>query len=225
MRADWDDAPLRVKGSRKTNRDVPVIVIALIVAGGLGYGLYTDRLPLDNPFQSGTPASPSAPAELISWSDATPQQNQSETLPPRASAHVWSTDPVYPDHSTSGRQTSFNDSNYRPSNQINIIASVPVTPPQRTASPQSRGLSGSSSARVAWVDARGRRTTWHTTFSYRGGVINNSSFCLEQGRGSIEYRECRKGAREWLKDRCRTTQDISDEWRQMYCRAHSGFRT
>ena len=68
MRADWDDAPLRVKGDRKANRDGPVILIALILAGALGYALYADRLPFSNLFQSGTSASPPDPAELISWS-------------------------------------------------------------------------------------------------------------------------------------------------------------
>jgi hypothetical protein len=51
--------------------------------------------------------------------------------------------------------------------------------------------------------------------------IDSTSVCANYRRGSIEFRECRKGAKVWLKEQCRsgTNQDAL----QRYCSAASGF--
>jgi hypothetical protein len=123
------------------------------------------------------------------------------------------------------RQTSFDDTNYTPSKQINIIQSLPFNPSQIATRKQPQGLRGSAPAMVHWQDARGRITRWQTHFEFENSRIDNRSFCLNLRKGSLEYRECRKGAREWLKGQCRTSANLPAEWRRMYCNANSSYRT
>jgi hypothetical protein len=63
-----------------------------------------------------------------------------------------------------------------------------------------------------WYDAQ-----WQVV----GNQIDSTSVCSNYRRGSITFRECRKGAKQWFKDRCRASGD--DKSRQRYCSAASGF--
>lgn len=125
------------------------------------------------------------------------------------------------------RQTVFNDRNYEARAPDNIMESahVPRLPAASARRERPRaGLSGSGDARFEWVDARRKRSRWQTRYEYRNGVINNSSFCRNYRRGSIEYRTCRKGARAWLAERCGDGTRLASARQRMYCHAHSGFR-
>lgn len=51
--------------------------------------------------------------------------------------------------------------------------------------------------------------------------IDSTSVCANLRRGSIEFRECRKGAKIWFRDECRKGGD--DASHQRYCSAASGF--
>ncbi len=57
--------------------------------------------------------------------------------------------------------------------------------------------------------------------------VEYSSVCLEYGRGSIAYRECRKGAKHWVRNKCQQANhqgsDSDNAARQRYCSAASGF--
>jgi len=125
------------------------------------------------------------------------------------------------------RQTDFNDRNYvaRAPDNIMESAHVPTAPARAERRARSGGeLTGSGDARFEWVDARRKRSRWQTRYEYRNGVINNSSFCRNYRRGSIEYRTCRKGARAWLAERCGDGTRLASARQRMYCHAHSGFR-
>jgi hypothetical protein len=123
------------------------------------------------------------------------------------------------------RQTNFNDTNYASSKQINIIQSLPFNSSQPATRKQPKGLRGSAPASIYWQDARGRITSWQTYFAFQNSRIDNRTFCLNLRKGSLEYRECREGAREWLKGQWRTSAILPAEWRRMYCNAHSSYRT
>ena len=85
------------------------------------------------------------------------------------------------------------------------------------------GLNGTGHARFFWEDARGDREHYSSEFSFRNSQIDNTTFCTNYRRGSLEYRGCRKAAREWLQRQCRSDQH-NDEWRGMYCFAGNSFR-
>lgn len=83
----------------------------------------------------------------------------------------------------------------------------------------------------AWVrqwDGRGRYLAQWTTY---GNRIDGSSVCGNHRSGSIEYRECRKGAKEYFKEECRAwgkrwesgRADLSKAMEQRYCSAANGF--
>ncbi|WP_150276090.1 hypothetical protein [Halopseudomonas salina] len=239
MRADRDDGPRRLNRGARNNSTKRAVIITAVLGGGLllylnGNGRdptpsQVDSGHQENVVETERPA-PSQPAQSVAV-EAAPQ-------PPRPTAEMtfWehverdrkrqaTTVPPDPEREVVARQTTFNDTNYMPPKQVNIIQSVPVESTRRSTRTRAQGLSGSKAASILWEDARGNTSRWKTTFDFHNNRIDNSSFCLNLGKGSLSYRDCRKGAQQWLKGQCRSSGSISDEWRRMYCHAYSNFRT
>lgn len=106
------------------------------------------------------------------------------------------------------------------------LSAITITSLALIASPgttEASGLNGNGHASFHWEDARGDRTRYSSQFSFRNSEIDNSTFCTNYRRGSIEYRGCRKAAREWLQGQCRSDEH-EGEWHEMYCFAGSSFR-
>lgn len=209
MKAEWDDAPLRMKSHHSK---LPIIVSLMIVGSIAAASLYWISRPKIEP-QAPTPAQvhqPQPQPAVVVDRPRTPEEQAA----------------AKPDE----RQTVFNDSNYIPRLNVNLMESQHVrrAAQQHAADDRrrqtNRGLNGSRQIVVHWEDARGRRTDWPTSFTFDRNQIDNNSLCSNYRRGSIEYRTCRKGAREWLKGRCRSDRNMSDEWRTMYCFSGSNFR-
>lgn len=78
---------------------------------------------------------------------------------------------------------------------------------------------GSESHRINGWDGSG---SYIATWQVVDNDIDASSVCLNYRRGSIEYRECRKGAKQWFKNQCRGAGN-SETARQRYCSAASSF--
>ncbi|WP_219062896.1 hypothetical protein [Pseudomonas sp. UMAB-08] len=83
----------------------------------------------------------------------------------------------------------------------------------------------------AWVrqwDGRGSYLAQWTTY---GNRIDGSSVCGNHRSGSIDYRECRKGAKVYFKEECRAwgkrwesgRADLSKAMEERYCSAANGF--
>ncbi len=227
MGGDWNDLTDRSNKDGKYNRTIHRLVIPGLLAGSFGLYLFDgpgglgprgvsaeEQSLVAQPLvdQESGPSQPTA--EMIFWEQVERDRERGNT-----------TSPLQQELKETDRQTRFNDLNYTPPKQVNIIQSVPVRSSGRSAGGGRQTLAGSKSVTVRWVDARGNQSSWRTRFEYRDGRIDNSSFCLNIGKGSIPYRECRKGARQWLKVQCRTDRSISDEWRKMYCWAHGSYRT
>ena len=245
MKAEWDDAPLRVR--EKANHTG--LIISMIATCGLAAGLsylvapdvtvetYTKaKDAAQQLLHIGDPETkPSSPPQDLQPTqtqnayqqqshingeavDSTPQQQQEQRV-----------------RQPSEGQTVFNDNNYQPRTNVNTMESRHVArnsqesirreSAQQRRSEQSRGLNGRNNVTLKWRDARGRETFWYTSFTYRRSHIDNGSFCVNYGPGSIEYRTCRKAAKEWLKGRCGNGNRMQDDWQRMYCLAANGFRT
>lgn len=65
------------------------------------------------------------------------------------------------------------------------------------------------------------RSAYLATWDVNGNDIDHSSVCNNYRPGSIDYRECRKGAKRWFKDQCRKNSDGAA--RSRYCSAASSF--
>jgi hypothetical protein len=77
----------------------------------------------------------------------------------------------------------------------------------------------SESHRISGWDGSG---SYIATWQVVDNDVDASSVCLNYRRGSIEYRECRKGAKQWFKNQCRSAGN-SEMARQRYCSAASSF--
>lgn len=65
------------------------------------------------------------------------------------------------------------------------------------------------------------RASYQAQWSVVDNQIDSSSVCANHRRGSIEFRECRKGAKVWFREQCRRANDDSAQHR--YCSAASSF--
>ena len=102
------------------------------------------------------------------------------------------------------RQTEFNDRNYQPRPIVNRLP-----PPPRSAAPQPRmprARETTRSARWSWA---GEQAVEHGTFQWResDGRIDFGSVCMNETRGSLRYRECRKGAKLAFARLCKERRD------------------
>jgi hypothetical protein len=79
---------------------------------------------------------------------------------------------------------------------------------------------GSESHRISGWDGNG---SYQATWQVANNEVDSTSVCLNYRRGSIEYRECRKGAKQWFKDQCRSAGGNSAAAKQRYCSAASSF--
>lgn len=117
------------------------------------------------------------------------------------------------------RQTSFNDSNYRPRTDVNTIQAP--KPVQYAANNSSRSnqqaTRRNNSASWTWVGADRKRQPIYIHWMTSNGWIEFDTVCHNHRRGSIEYRDCRKAAKEYFRHRCKT------ENRQAFCLAENRY--
>lgn len=117
------------------------------------------------------------------------------------------------------RQTSFNDSNYRPRTDVNTIqAPKPVQYAANNSTHSSQQASRrSNSASWTWVGADRKSQPIYIHWMTSDGWIEFDTVCQNHRRGSIEYRDCRKAAKEYFRHRCRT------ENRRAFCLAENRY--
>jgi hypothetical protein len=78
---------------------------------------------------------------------------------------------------------------------------------------------GSESHWISGWDGSGRYlATWQVV----DNDVDASSVCLNYRQGSMEYRNCRKAAKQWFKNQCREGRN-AEAARQRYCSAASSF--
>ncbi|RMO97718.1 hypothetical protein ALQ33_00796 [Pseudomonas syringae pv. philadelphi] len=66
-----------------------------------------------------------------------------------------------------------------------------------------------------------RKRTYRAEWVITDNQIDDTSVCRNWRGGSIEYRECRKGAKVYFKEQCKRLAESAS--RQRYCSAASGF--
>jgi hypothetical protein len=70
---------------------------------------------------------------------------------------------------------------------------------------------------LGWDGKKSYRAVWDVS----DNQIDHGSVCRNLRSGSVEYRECRKGAKQWFKEQCRVERNPA--LRERYCSAGSGF--
>ena len=85
--------------------------------------------------------------------------------------------------------------------------------------PVRRAVSGGfESHRIKGWDGGG---PYRASWTVSDNRVDYGSVCTGYRSGSIEYRECRKGAKQWFKEQCRVERNPA--LRERYCSAGSGF--
>jgi hypothetical protein len=232
MKAEWDEAPSRLKGKKWRIPPFKVSLFAAVLVFGV-----TDYLAKEHGWMYGW-IKKAFPSKVTTerTTTTTVEISDAENLP-TAEEFFWQN--IEQERAAKelgqppqqARQTVFNDNNYKPRTDINTmesrqiaVASYNKAPPPQARRESSSQINGTSNVTLKWRDARGRESQWPTTYSYRNSQIDNGSFCRNYGSGSIDYRTCRKAAKEWLNEQCGNGNRVQGDWQRMYCLANNGFR-
>ncbi|WP_213909845.1 hypothetical protein [Stutzerimonas nitrititolerans] len=221
MRSDWDDAPDYLRNRKKPSpwRFLVILGIGSAVLSALAFtfgkpvvldvnqikqGIHVGGKPWFNqaPEQPIPPASqPSVASYEAPAAEPTPvpqqrplTQEEIEWFEERTAEAVQS------------RQTSFNDSNYTP----RPVANTMQPPPARyyaarsTNSTQKRSVSRQTHlSNWSWENGHNKqRISGQFEWTVVNGQIDYNSVCQNYKRGSLVYRDCRKGAKVAFKRMC-----------------------
>ncbi len=251
MKTDWDDAPDYLRSKKKPGlwRMVAILGVGSAITWGvialfakpivinvdqLKQAIHVDGKPLFS--QQPAPQPYSEPEPLPSLSEAfepgTVQQNYQALAQPQPYASMeWTEEEKA--RAVASAQNVFNDSNYTPKQPASTytppathrIAQAPQQTQQRQTNRVQRERDGH------WIDKWSGGARYYAEWVIVNNYIDGASVCANHRRGSIDYRECRKGAKQFFKDECkgwsdryrRDRKDWNDRMKQRYCSAASNF--
>lgn len=248
MRSNWDDTPeyLRNRKTPSPWRFLAILGIgsAIITALALSFGkpivldmnqikqgIHVGGKPLFRP-EPAQPMQPVTYPSIASYEAPTvepapaPQQRQLsqgeiEWFAERSAA------------ATQSRQTSFNDDNYTPKRPASTYT-PPAVHRVTTATPNTnerRSRTVNRERTSIWIKSWNGGTDYLAEWMAVNNYIDGTSVCGNHRRGSIDYRECRKAAKQHFHEQCRTwrarfdgdRKDHSERMRTRYCGAASSF--
>src|SRR3990167_5018980 len=247
MKSNWDDAPDYIRNSKKQSpwRTVVILGVGSAITWGL-IALFAKPIVIDvnqlkqairvdgQPIFSQT-AQPSAPALTYSEPaepirlpsiplDLVPQQVTQQ--PSKAEIEWFERMEAL---AIKRYQNSFNDENYRPKQPQNtysppVIEEAPVVSERRQ-----RNVNREITSK--WIKSWNGGTDYLAEWVAVNNYIDSSSVCANHRKGSIDYRECRKAAKQHYHEECRTwrarydndRKDHSDRMKQRYCSVSSNF--
>lgn len=219
MRADKDDVPDYLKTRKKQGpwRTLAILGVGSAIFWGL-VTVFAKPIVIDvaqlkqairfggEPIFSQQPAQPQQPpADALQGNDQDwiRSSQAQQTIQANRELEEWSRQRA---QETQERQTSFNDSNYKPKPIANTYAAStyqtqPVSQPQRQQRKQVREVS--KSGYWSWENGhQKKRVGGEFSWTERNGVIDHSSVCQNYQKGSLIYRDCRKGAKVAFKKMC-----------------------
>lgn len=230
MKANKDDAPeyLRRKQGQSLSK------WALPIALGLGLGLSGLALHMAGNKLSFLPKpQPSHPSNLEKPAH-TPDDNAPQNQPQKTSEELfWESVNARNHQQSQPKQTVYNDRNYRPQKPTNIYTPPAshrvVSAPQQTQQRQTNRASRERTSK--WIKSWNGGTNYLAEWLSVNNHIDGSSVCANHRRGSIDFRECRKAAKQYFHEQCRIwrarydndRKTISDRMKTRFCTAASSF--
>lgn len=245
MRSDWDDAPEYLRNRKQQSRwrflailaIGSVIITALALAFGKPIVLDVDQIKQGihvggKPWFNRSPAQPSQPVSQpsIARGEAPAAEPAPQQRPLSQEEIEWFEQATA--RAVQSRQTSFNDENYRRKQPASTY-----TPPavhQTAASPaasERRSRTMNREHTVRWIKSWNGGTDYLAEWIAVNNYIDGTSVCANHRRGSIDYRECRKAAKQHFHEQCRVWRARSDgdrkahseQMRTRYCGAANSF--
>lgn len=247
MRSEWDDAPEHVRSRKKRGpwRFLPILIIGSVIITALaltfGKPFVLDMSQIKQgihvggkPWFNQEPAQPMQPVNQPSVAGY--EAPATEPVPAPQQRQLSQEEMEWFEDATAravqSRQTSFNDSNYSPKQPASTYP--PPSAQQTAASPaaaerQSRTVNREHTAK--WIKSWNGGTNYLAEWIAVNNHIDGTSVCATHRRGSIDYRECRKAAKQHFHEECRTwrarfdgdRKAHSELMRTRYCGAASSF--
>ena len=250
MRSDWDDAPEYLRSRKKQGpwRFLAILGIGSTVIGALAL-TFGKPIVLDmNQIKQGIHI---GGKPLFKPEPAQPQHMQPISQPSIASYEAPAVEPASAPQqrqlsqeeiawlkqatarASHPRQTSFDDNNYTPKQPASIY--TPAAVHQVTAAApttnERRARTVNRERTSKWIKSWNGGTNYLAEWMAADNYIDGTSVCGNHRRGSIDYRECRKAAKQYFHEQCRTwrarfdgdRKDHSERMRTRYCGAASNF--
>lgn len=213
MRADWDDAPSHV---RQKKNDFLRIAIAFAIGSAITASILFVGSKLVR-VETPTPAAPESQEQYVPRYDLSEKPKPSGPTPEEL---FWANQ----QKKQQPKQTVFNDHNYTPQGAVNVVSTEGIRQSsayqnsgEQESQPRQRTVDHEQHVIRAWSGEWSYTATW-TAINNR---IDSGTVCANHRRGSIEYRECRKGAKQWFREQCR--RDPVGRLKERYCSAANGF--
>ncbi|ENQ0963562.1 TPA: hypothetical protein ACXI8Y_001448 [Pseudomonas aeruginosa] len=228
MKADKDDAPeyLRRKRSQSLGKWALPVVLGLGLSG-LALHMAGNKLTLFPKPQPSQPSNLEKPAH-------TPNAHTPQDQPKKSSEELfWESVNARNHQQNQPKQTVYNDSNYRPQKPANTYTPPAshrvVSAPQQTQ--QHRTKRANRERTSTWIKSWNGGTNYLAEWLSVNNYIDGHSVCANHRRGSIDYRECRKAAKQNFHEQCRIWRArydndrkvSSDRMKTRYCTAASSF--
>lgn len=252
MKSDWDDAPGYLRNKKKPGpwRMVAILgvgsaitlgVIALfanpivINVDQLKQAIRVDGKPLFSQQPAPQPYSePEEPIRLPSIPIDPPAQQvaQQPATQPQSHASIQWTDKEI-ERAVASSKNVFSDSNYTPKQPASTYTPPAVHPiaaaPQQAQQRQAKQVRRERTSK--WIKSWNGGTNYLAEWLSVNNYIDGTSVCANHRRGSIDYRECRKAAKQHFHEECRTwrarydsdRKTSSDRMKTRYCSAASSF--
>jgi len=247
MRAEKDDIPDYLRPSKKQG---PWRMLAILgVGSAIFWGLVTvfakpiviDVAQLKQAIRFGgepifnqQPVQPQQPpAEALQGNDQDwIRSNQAQqTIQANRELEEWSRQRA---QETYERQTVFNDNNYAPKQPVNTYKAAPAPAAQQIASaerPRQQQRTVQREHTSQWIKSWNGGTNYLAEWISVNNHIDGTTVCANHKRGSIDYRECRKAAKQHYHNECKTwcarysedRKERSDRMKERYCGAASRF--
>ncbi|HHK5255508.1 TPA: hypothetical protein ACQT1W_006005, partial [Pseudomonas aeruginosa] len=164
----------------------------------------------------------------------TPDDNAPQNQPQKTSEELfWESVNARNHQQSQPKQTVYNDRNYRPQKPTNIYTPPAshrvVSAPQQTQQRQTNRASRERTSK--WIKSWNGGTNYLAEWLSVNNHIDGSSVCANHRRGSIDFRECRKAAKQYFHEQCRIwrarydndRKTISDRMKTRFCTAASSF--
>lgn len=248
MKSDWDDAPdyLRSKKKHGPWRMVVILGMGSAITWGvislfgkpivididqLKQAIRIDGQPLFSR-QSVSPSTesepslrlPSVPLDPVPQNHQQQAQTQEEWFEENTALAIERSRNVFNDSNYTPRQP---DNTYTPP-AVQRVAAAP-TPAPAPSQRQTRRVQREHTS--IWIRSWNGGSRYLAEWVSLDNYIDSSSVCSNQRRGSIDYRECRKAAKQHFHEECRNwrarydndRKDYSDRMKTRYCSASSSF--
>ncbi|WP_405120777.1 hypothetical protein [Pseudomonas leptonychotis] len=249
MKTDRDDAPDYIRNNKKQSpwRTVIILGVGSAITWGL-IALFAKPIVIDvnqlkqairvggQPVFSEQPAPEptqaySEPAQPIRLPSISLEPAQQQIVQQQSQVDIaWSEQQAA--LAVQRSQNSFNDNNYKPKQPANTYSEPAIQQVAADSSNTERRTNNTRRERTSkWIKSWNGGSNYLAEWISVNNYIDGGSVCANHRKGSIDYRECRKAAKQYYHEECKSwrarygndRKDYSDQMKQRYCSASSSF--